>query len=101
MKYVIKPLVPDDVYTDRAEFLDYLVHAAREAAHRRTTSTVLLGRRRMGKTEIFKRVINRLFFEQDPNDPHAVILNRFRKKISPFRKKKLSSSPGEYRIMMI
>jgi len=73
MKYVIKPLVPDDVYTDRAEFLDYLVHAAREAAHRRTTSTVLLGRRRMGKTEIFKRVINRLFFEQDPNDPHAVI----------------------------
>jgi hypothetical protein len=73
MKYVIKPLVPDDVYTDRTEFLDYLYHAAREAAHRRTTSTVLLGRRRMGKTEIFKRVINRLFFEQDINDPYTVI----------------------------
>jgi len=73
MKYVIKPLVPDDVYTDRTEFLDYLYHAAREAAHRRTSSTVLLGRRRMGKTEIFKRVINRLFFEQDINDPYTVI----------------------------
>ncbi len=73
MKYVIRPLVPEDVYTDRTEFLDYLYHAAREAAHRRTTSTVLLGRRRMGKTEIFKRVINRLFIEQDPNDPYTVI----------------------------
>jgi hypothetical protein len=73
MKYVVKPLVPEDVYTDRTEFLDYLYHTAREAAHRRTTSTVLLGRRRMGKTEIFKRVINRLFFEQDINDPHTVI----------------------------
>lgn len=28
-------------------------------------STVLLGQRRMGKTEIFKRVVNRLFFGQD------------------------------------
>lgn len=71
--WVIKPIVPEEVYTDRAEFLEYFYHAALEAAHRRTISTVLLGQRRMGKTEIFKRVVNRLFFEQDPHDPHAVV----------------------------
>jgi hypothetical protein len=36
-------------------------------------STLLLGQRRMGKTEIFKRVVNCLFFEQDPKDPDAVV----------------------------
>lgn len=73
LNWVVKPIVPEEVYTDRAEFLEYFYHAALEAAHRRTISTVLLGQRRMGKTEIFKRVVNRLFFEQDPHDPHAVV----------------------------
>nr|AAU82588.1 hypothetical protein GZ18F2_18 [uncultured archaeon GZfos18F2] len=36
-------------------------------------STVLLGQRRMGKTEIFKRVVNRLFFEQDHHNAEAVV----------------------------
>ncbi|MBL7063557.1 MAG: hypothetical protein ISS49_05015 [Anaerolineae bacterium] len=71
--WVVKPLVPEEVYTDRTEFLDYFYEAALKAATRRTMSTVLLGRRRMGKTEIFKRVVNRLFFEQDPRDPNAVV----------------------------
>ncbi|MCP4349826.1 MAG: hypothetical protein GY795_30465 [Desulfobacterales bacterium] len=64
-KWVVKTDVPEQVYTDRQEFLDYFYKAALEAAHRRTMSTVLLGQRRMGKTEIFKRVVNRLFFEPD------------------------------------
>ncbi|OQY50236.1 MAG: hypothetical protein DRR08_20875 [Candidatus Parabeggiatoa sp. nov. 2] len=34
---------------------------------------MLLGQRRMGKTEIFKRVVNRLFFEQDHQEPKAVV----------------------------
>ena len=71
--WVVKPLVPEEVYTDRTKFLDYFHHAALEAAHRRTMSTVLLGQRRMGKTEIFKRVVNRLFWEQDYRDPRAVV----------------------------
>ncbi|MCP4110789.1 MAG: hypothetical protein GY749_35555, partial [Desulfobacteraceae bacterium] len=73
ISWVIKSLVPEAVYTNRAEFLQYFHRAAHEAAHRRTSSTVLLGRRRMGKTEIFKRVVNRLFSEQDPRDPLAVV----------------------------
>jgi hypothetical protein len=70
---VIKPTVPEEIYTDRREFLDYLYQAALKARTRRTSSTVLLGQRRMGKTEIFKRVVNRLFFEQDHRDPEAVV----------------------------
>ena len=71
--WIIKPLVPDELYTDRVEFLEYFYTAARKSATRRTISTVLLGRRRMGKTEIFRRVVNQLFFEQDPQDPNAVV----------------------------
>ena len=70
---VVKTFVPEAVYTDRQEFLDFFYTQALEAAHRRSMSTVLLGQRRMGKTEIFKRVVNRLFFEQDPTDPKAVV----------------------------
>ncbi|MBL7065638.1 MAG: hypothetical protein ISS49_15715, partial [Anaerolineae bacterium] len=71
--WVVKPLVPEEVYTDRTEFLEYFYEAALKAATRRTMSTVLLGQRRMGKTEIFKRVVNRLFWEQDHRDPQAVV----------------------------
>ncbi len=72
-KWVVKTAVSEEVYTDREEFLEYFYNAALDAAGRRTMSTVLLGQRRMGKTEIFKRVVNRLFFEQDPSDPDAVV----------------------------
>ncbi len=72
-QWAVKPLVPAEVYTDRQEYLDYFYQAALNAIGRRTMSTVLLGQRRMGKTEIFKRVVNRLFFEQDHNDPQAAV----------------------------
>lgn len=52
--YAIRPLVPEAVYTDRQEFIDYFYNYALEAVPRRAMSTVLLGWRRMGKTEIFK-----------------------------------------------
>ncbi len=71
--WVVKPLVPEPVYTDREEFLDYFYQAAPKAATRRTMPTVMLGQRRMGKTEIFKRVVNRLFFEQDSQSPYAAV----------------------------
>jgi len=69
----IKTLVPEKVYTNRQEFIDYFYEYALKAITRRAMSTVLLGHRRMGKTEIFKRVVNRLFYEQDHTDPDAVI----------------------------
>ena len=72
-RWAIRPLVPREVYTDRQEHIDYLYNAALDAIGRRTMSTVLLGQRRMGKTEIFKRVVNQLFFEQDHLDPKALV----------------------------
>ncbi|MCP4753749.1 MAG: hypothetical protein GY866_22930, partial [Proteobacteria bacterium] len=69
----IRTLVPDAVYTDREEFIESFYGEALKTATRRSMSTVLLGMRRMGKTEIFKRVVNRLFFEQDHKDPEAVV----------------------------
>ncbi len=63
--WAIRPITPEEVYTDRAEPLEYLYQYALKAITRRAMSTVLLGQRRMGKTEIFKRVVNRLFFGQE------------------------------------
>ena len=61
-QFAIKTLVPDEIYTDRQYFLDFFYNESLKAATRRSSSMVLLGQRRMGKTEIFKRVVNRLFF---------------------------------------
>jgi len=72
-QFAIKTLVPEEIYTDREEFLELFYDEALKAATRRSASIVLLGQRRMGKTEIFKRVINRLFFEQDHKNPNAVV----------------------------
>ncbi len=72
-QWVLHPRVPDDIYTDREEILTYLYDHALNARHERSYSTLLLGQRRMGKTEIFLRVVNRLFWEQDHRDPKAVI----------------------------
>ncbi|MCP4345540.1 MAG: hypothetical protein GY795_08440 [Desulfobacterales bacterium] len=72
-QWAIETIVPDEIYTDRQEHIDYFYNAALKAITRRTMSTVLLGQRRMGKTEIFKRVVNRLFSEQDHKDPDALV----------------------------
>lgn len=72
-QWAVKSLVPEEVYTDRQEFLEFFYQEALRAITRRARSTVLLGQRRMGKTEIFKRVVNRLFFEQDHTDPQAAV----------------------------
>jgi hypothetical protein len=73
--WAVRPITPAEVYTDRIEHLEYLYEAALKTVTRRTLSTVLLGQRRMGKTEIFKRVVNRLFFEQEQYaDIHASVV---------------------------
>lgn len=61
--WAIRPEVLEELYTDHQEYIDYFYEAALEIIPRRTMSTMLLGQRRMGKTEIFKRTVNRLFFE--------------------------------------
>ncbi len=72
-KFAMRPMVPEAVFTDRREHIDYFHRSAMRAIERRSMATVLLGQRRMGKSEIFKRVVNRLFFEQDHKDPKAAV----------------------------
>jgi hypothetical protein len=45
-KYAIRPIVPEAVYTNRNEHLNYLYQAALNAIERRSMSVVLLGQRR-------------------------------------------------------
>ncbi|MBF0451592.1 MAG: hypothetical protein HQK75_12875 [Candidatus Magnetomorum sp.] len=73
LNQAVKTLVPDEIYTDRQEFIDYFYDASLKAIKRMTKSMVLLGQRRMGKTEIFKRVVNKLFFEQNHKTENVVI----------------------------
>jgi len=70
---IIETTVPDAIYTDRQYFLDYFYNAAIKAIDRQTMSIALLGQRRMGKTEIFKRVVNQLFISQDHDSDKIVI----------------------------
>ena len=72
-QWALRPVTPEELWTDREWHLNSLHDWSLKAITRRTSSTVLLGRRRLGKTEIFKQIVNRLFFEQDHRDPEAAV----------------------------
>jgi hypothetical protein len=59
------PVLPDDLFTDREDLLARLKREALDTPLYRTRSMVLLGHRRIGKTEVLKRLYNWLFWEQD------------------------------------
>ena len=61
----IFPVVSDEVFTDREDLLRLLKDKALAAKRGRDKSTVLIGHRRVGKTELLRRLYNRLFWEQD------------------------------------
>ncbi len=64
-RYIFPPSCPDELFTDRDAEMELLYRLAMDAARRRTYGTALIGLRRLGKTELFKRVHARLFFEQE------------------------------------
>nr|MBC8254873.1 hypothetical protein [Ardenticatenia bacterium] len=64
-RYIFTPACPEELFTDREDELATLWRLGANAALRRTTSTALIGLRRLGKTELFKRIHGKLFFEQD------------------------------------
>ncbi len=63
-KWIIKT-IDDDIFTDREYWLDFLYNYHIHAIKKRGMSAAFLGLRRLGKTELFKRVYNMLFFNQD------------------------------------
>lgn len=65
VKWLFRPSCPDELFTDREDWLKFLYQQAVDAKKLRTTSTALIGLRRLGKTELFRRVHTKLFWEQD------------------------------------
>ncbi|MFQ6110253.1 MAG: ATP-binding protein, partial [Candidatus Aminicenantales bacterium] len=78
-----EPTLPD-VFTDREEIIERLVQMALEVPRRRTSSMVLLGRRRIGKTSVLLRVYNWLFSEQEEVVPIYINLEKCGKTIADF-----------------
>ena len=76
-EYAIKTIVPQEVYTNREEFLTSYYDAAILAKTRRSMSSLLLGMRRMGKTEIFKRVVTDYFLNKTIRIPMLRFLFSF------------------------
>ncbi len=58
-------VLTDNIFTDREDLLRILKEVALEAKLQRNISRVLIGHRRVGKTEVLKRLYNELFWEQD------------------------------------
>ncbi len=66
MKNMILETLSDDLFTDRDDWLDYLYKMGTDLGNGTLMgSTAIVGLRRLGKTELFKRTYNRLFFGQD------------------------------------
>lgn len=57
--------IPDEEFADRKDEMDNIYQLALETANNTTNSIYLYGKRKIGKTEILKRVYNRLFWEQN------------------------------------
>ncbi len=62
-------IISDEIFTDRQEFLDRWFQRILGTPRLAMMSHALIGRRRMGKTEVLLRLFNRLFWEQDEVTP--------------------------------
>lgn len=62
-------IISDEIFTDRREFLDRWFQRILGTPRLTMMSYAIIGRRRMGKTEVFLRLFNRLFWEQDVVTP--------------------------------
>ncbi len=67
-------IISDEIFTDRQEFLDRWFERILGTPRLTMTSRAIIGRRRMGKTEVFLRLFNRLFWEQEEVTPVYVNL---------------------------
>jgi hypothetical protein len=59
------PVISDEIFTDREDLLSVLKQLALETKNQINISHVLIGHRRVGKTEVLKRLYNQLFWEQN------------------------------------
>ncbi len=88
--------IPDEEFVDRKRDIDNLFKLALETSNNTTHSIYLYGERRVGKTEVLKRVYNRLFWEQREIIPFYYTLNKEYSDILEFARDYLTEFIKQY-----
>ena len=95
-KESIFAVISDEIFTDREELLAYLKKIALGAKVEKYISQVLIGHRRVGKTEVLKRLYNQLFWEQDEVVPIYITFEELSKESKAFADKYLLNFLSQY-----
>jgi hypothetical protein len=95
-KEPIFAVISDEIFTDREELLAYLKRIALGAKVQRYISHVLIGHRRVGKTEVLKRLYNQLFWEQDDVVPIYINYEKLSRESKAFADKYLLNFLSQY-----
>lgn len=69
-------LAPEETFVDRRAEIDRIYQLGLEAASARRRSTLVVGRRGVGKSEILRRAYNRLFWNQSRVTPLCLTLTK-------------------------
>lgn len=95
-KETIFAVISGGIFTDREELLAYLKQIALGAKVQKYISHVLIGHRRVGKTEVLKRLYNQLFWEQDEVVPIYITFEELSKESKAFAGKYLLNFLSQY-----
>lgn len=95
-KEPIFPVISDRLFTDREELLAYLKRIALGAKAQKYISHVLIGHRRVGKTEVLKRLYNQLFWEQDDVVPIYITYEKLSYEAAEYAAEYLSTFLRQY-----
>ncbi|MBN1476872.1 ATP-binding protein [Candidatus Sumerlaeota bacterium] len=82
---------PDEGFVGRRQEIDQIYRFGLEAAGARRHSTLVVGRRGIGKSEILRRAYNRLFWNQSRVVPLCLTLTRETREVVPFARQWLAT----------
>jgi len=89
-------VLSDEIFTDREDILAILKKIAYGAKRQQFFSPVLIGHRRMGKTEVLKKLYNELFWEQDEVVPIYITFEELSRESKQFATQYLAFFLSQY-----
>ena len=89
-------MIPDEEFFDRESELERIYNYALSIPKKLASSLILTGRRGIGKTELLKRIYNRLFWKQDTVIPFYYSMNRDYLSVQEFSRDYLSEFIKQY-----
>ena len=89
-------VLSDEIFTDREGILAILKRIAYGAKRQQFFSPVLIGHRRMGKTEVLKKLYNELFWEQDEVVPIYITFEELSRESREFARQYLTFFLSQY-----